>query len=119
VGSWKFFREAIKSDICDIQGGTTPEGIHLGAMASTVDLVKRAYTGIELRGDVLRFNPCLPEELARLEMQIRYRGHTLDLVFTPEKLRVITVRTAESPIRIAHLDRTYDLEPDQELEITL
>jgi alpha,alpha-trehalase len=119
VGSWKLFREALKSDVCDIQGGTTAEGIHLGAMAGTVDLMKRGYTGIELRGDILRFNPCLPEELERLEMQIRYRGHTLDLTITTDRLRVSTVRAAEKPIKVAYLDKSFDLKPDEALEIPL
>jgi alpha,alpha-trehalase len=32
-GSWELFMEALLTDVADIQGGTTPEGIHLGAMA--------------------------------------------------------------------------------------
>ena len=35
--SWRFFAEALASDLHDVQGGTTAEGIHLGAMAGTVD----------------------------------------------------------------------------------
>lgn len=31
--------EALMSDIKDVQGGTTEEGIHLGAMAGTLDLL--------------------------------------------------------------------------------
>jgi hypothetical protein len=29
------------------QGGTTAEGIHLGAIAGTVDLLQRCYSGLE------------------------------------------------------------------------
>jgi len=119
AGSWKFFREALKSDVYDIQGGTTAEGIHLGAMAGTVDLMSRAYTGIELRGNVLRFNPCLPSELSCFEMQIRYLGHTLDLEITQARLKVSCIRASEKPIKIAHLDQVYDLEPKEILEIPL
>lgn len=119
AGSWKFFREALKSDLYDIQGGTTAEGIHLGAMAGTVDLMSRAYTGIELRGDVLRLNPCLPEELKCFEMQIRYLGHTLDLKITQEQLKVSTIRAAEKAIKIAHLERIFDLQPREALQISL
>jgi len=46
--------------VADIQGGTTPEGIHLGAMAGTVDQIQRCYTGIVTRSDMLLLNPCLP-----------------------------------------------------------
>ena len=39
--SWELFLQALNSDIADIQGGTTHEGIHLGSMAGTLDLVQR------------------------------------------------------------------------------
>jgi trehalose/maltose hydrolase-like predicted phosphorylase len=74
-----FFAEALQSDVSDVQQGTTAEGVHLGAMAGTVDLLQRVSTGIEVRGDVLRLNPELPREMERLDMHIRYRGHSLDL----------------------------------------
>jgi alpha,alpha-trehalase len=107
--SWRLFCEALQSDVSDIQGGTTPEGIHLGAMAGTVDLIQRGYTGIEPRGDVLWLNPCLPEELGNLHIQIRYRGHTLDLEITQEKIKVSTLRSTERPIKIGFADETFDL----------
>ena len=49
--SWHLFCDALKSDVMDIQGGTTHEGIHLGAMAGTVDLMQRCYSGLETRQD--------------------------------------------------------------------
>jgi trehalose/maltose hydrolase-like predicted phosphorylase len=83
-----FFAEALQSDVADIQQGTTSEGVHLGAMAGSVDLVERVSTGIEVQGDVLRLNPELPQEMERLDMRIRYRGHSLDLRLTREALTV-------------------------------
>ncbi|MDT8320440.1 MAG: glycosyl hydrolase family 65 protein [Xanthomonadales bacterium] len=83
-----FFAQALQSDVSDIQQGTTAEGVHLGAMAGSVDLVQRVSTGIEVRGDVLRLNPELPREMERLDMHIRYRGHSLDLRLTHDLLRV-------------------------------
>jgi alpha,alpha-trehalase len=77
--SWHLFGRALESDFSDIQGGTTPEGIHLGAMAGTVDLVRRCYLGVETRDDVLWLNPCLPAELDRVDLRLRYRGHWLGL----------------------------------------
>src|SRR3546814_5095838 len=41
--SWELFQRALDSDIADIQGGTTPEGIQTGAMAGTVDQIGRAH----------------------------------------------------------------------------
>ncbi len=55
--SWERFLIALESDVGDIQGGTTKEGIHTGVMSGTLDLVQRAYLGTEIRDDVLRFDP--------------------------------------------------------------
>ena len=92
--------EALQSDVGDVQQGTSAEGVHLGAMAGTVDLVQRVSTGIEVRGDVLRLNPELPREMERLDMRIRYRGHSLDLRLTRDALRVRGRDGAAPPISL-------------------
>ena len=86
--SWKYFTEALDVDFKDIQDGTTKEGIHLGAMAGTVDIIQRCYTGLEVRNDILFINPALPEELERIHMRIRYRGHWVQMRFKPGSLWV-------------------------------
>ncbi len=103
-----YYTEALQSDVADIQQGTTAEGIHLGAMAGTVDLVLRVSTGIEVTGDVLRFNPRLPEELTRLELRIRYRGHTLDLKLTRESFTLSGRERGLQPIRIAVENESFE-----------
>ena len=44
--SWDRFLVALRSDVDDIQGGTTKEGIHLSVMAGTLDLVLRYYADV-------------------------------------------------------------------------
>jgi trehalose/maltose hydrolase-like predicted phosphorylase len=100
----RYYAEALQSDVSDIQQGTTREGVHLGAMAGTVDLVQRVSTGIEATRDVLRLNPRLPEELERLDMRIRYRGHTLDLKLTRDSLTVRGRERGPAPIRLVCRD---------------
>ncbi|GLW57435.1 glycoside hydrolase family 65 protein [Kitasatospora phosalacinea] len=73
--SWRYFRDALTADLRDSQGGTTREGVHLGAMAGAVDLLQRCYTGLELREDALWLDPRLPSALGSLTMDLRYRGH--------------------------------------------
>nr|WP_123820182.1 glycosyl hydrolase family 65 protein [Kitasatospora cineracea] len=73
--SWRHFRDALTADLRDSQGGTTREGVHLGAMAGAVDLLERCYTGLELREDALWLDPRLPAALGSLVMDVRYRGH--------------------------------------------
>jgi trehalose/maltose hydrolase-like predicted phosphorylase len=106
--SMNFFAEALQSDTSDIQQGTTAEGVHLGAMAGSVDLMQRVSTGIEVRGDVLRLNPELPQEMKRLDMRIRYRGHSLDLRLTRDSLRVRGRDGAAAPISVCVDDKVYE-----------
>ena len=106
--SMSYFAEALQSDVNDIQQGTTAEGVHLGAMAGSVDLVQRVSTGIETTGDVLRLNPRLPKELERLDMRIRYRGHSLDLRLTRDSLTVRERERGVVPINLGFKDEVYE-----------
>jgi alpha,alpha-trehalase len=119
VKSWKLFTQALRSDIADIQGGTTPEGIHLGAMAGVVDLMQRAYTGVEVRGQVLYFSPLLPEELGRLLLRIRYRFHSLEVEITPEMLRITALEGPAGPIRIGVKGEVFELKMSESKEVRL
>ncbi len=110
--AWHLFREALLGDLEDIQGGTTAEGIHLGAMAGAVDQLQRGYTGIVTRGNVLWFNPCLPEELECLRMRLRYRNHFIEVELTAEKLTLTSLPTAGEPIRIGFRDQVLELPPN-------
>ena len=76
-GSWNLFKEALEADLSDTQGGTTREGVHLGAMAGTVDMVIRCYAGIETRADALWMHPLLPDELPEVTFRMRYRNQPI------------------------------------------
>jgi alpha,alpha-trehalase len=117
--SWAVFRGALESDVCDIQGGTTPEGIHVGAMAGTVDLMHRCYTGLESRGNALHWNPCLPRDLERIRFQIRYRRQLLDVEVTQEMLSIESRPFAALPITIAYRGHYRDLSPGERCHFRL
>jgi alpha,alpha-trehalase len=117
--SWQLFCQALDSDLADLQGGTTREGIHLGAMAGTVDLVQRCFTGIETRGNMLTFNPCLPPELERLKTTVRYRGQTLDILVTPTSLHIRSRRLTAHPVTIAYRGHVREISPGQGFDFTL
>ncbi|KWX56550.1 haloacid dehalogenase [Mycobacterium sp. NAZ190054] len=77
-----YFRQVMASDVIDIQHGTTAEGIHLAAMAGSIDLLQRCFTGLELRRDRIVVGPMWPATLGRLTYTFRYRGHRLRLSVT-------------------------------------
>jgi len=118
-GSWQLFNEALTSDFGDIQGGTTAEGIHLGAMAGSLDMIQRCYTGLEIRGETLRLNPRLPNEVRKLNLQIRYHDHWLHLELTQKTVRISIEPGWRGKVPINVQDETHDLKAGEEREIAL
>jgi trehalose/maltose hydrolase-like predicted phosphorylase len=106
--SMAFFAEALQSDVVDSQHGTAAEGVHLGAMAGTVDQVLRVCTGIEVKGDVLLFNPELPPEVECLETRMRYRGHSLNLRLTRDAFTLSSEDMVVAPIALSVAGKLYD-----------
>jgi trehalose/maltose hydrolase-like predicted phosphorylase len=106
----RYFAEALQSDTSDIQQGTTREGVHLGAMAGTVDLVQRVLTGIEVTGDVLRLNPELPTGVDRLDMRLRYWRQSIDLRLTADILSVRARDRGPAPINLGFKNNVHKLE---------
>ncbi|MBD3374602.1 glycoside hydrolase family 65 protein [candidate division KSB1 bacterium] len=117
--SWYLFKEALMSDYKDIQGGTTPEGIHLGSMAGTVDMIQRCYTAIELHQDVLWLNPILPEELGCIRLRIRYRGHWINIETDQQKLKIQLAKGWSQKVRIGVKEKIYSFEQGETREIDL
>ena len=114
--SWQLFQEALMADLDDAQKGTTAEGIHLGAMAGSVDIMQRGYTGIEARGGALRFNPALPEGLEKLSMRLRYRRHPFILHVGRSHLRLRSVKPGARPIRVHVGEHVFSLAGGETLE---
>ncbi len=113
--SWALFKKALESDVADVQGGTTPEGIHLGAMVGTLDLVQRAQTGLDMH-DGLRLDPCLPQELQGLGLRLRYKGHWLDLGIRCNRMTLSAPDGWAGPDRVVVRDRSYAFGAGQRLE---
>ncbi|MFE9879787.1 glycoside hydrolase family 65 protein [Streptomyces sp. NPDC005784] len=118
--AWTYIHEALRGDIADVQGGTSGEGIHLGAMAGTLDLVQRGLTGLETRGGALRLDPVPLPELSEYGFAIRYRGHRgVQLHLNAGRLRVSVPTSDEPPIDITLADRTVSVAPGETCTLTL
>lgn len=105
----EFFRQVLDSDVADIQGGTTAEGVHLAAMAGSIDLVQRCFTGLEMRADRLVLSPYWPDPLGPLAIPITYRGHHLRISVSGKGAEISSAPRAVPPVtvecrgRVAHL----------------
>jgi trehalose-phosphatase len=86
--SWQRYMVALESDVGDVQGGTTAEGIHMGVMAGTLDVVQRSYLGEVIRNGVLSFNPKTMDQLRGLTLPMRFRGLLIKVTLEDSHLRV-------------------------------
>lgn len=107
----EFFEQVLKSDVADIQGGTTSEGIHLAAMAGSADLIQRCFTGLETRDDRLLLAPNWPESLGALGFPIHYRGHRVHVRVSGKGAEVSVDPRDISPLTIECRGRVEQLDP--------
>ena len=107
--SWERFLVALESDVGDVQGGTTKEGIHLGVMAGTVDLIQRAYTGAEIRDGVLYFAPTLTHRLDGLTFPMQMRGTPIRVTLRRDELTVVITGGFSRAIKVGIGDDVREL----------
>ena len=107
----RYFQQVLLSDVLDIQGGTTAEGIHIAAMAGSIDLLQRCFTGLETRANRLILNPMWPESLGALRMPIHYRGYRMNLTVRGRSAEVSLDPADHPPIEIECRGRVETLYP--------
>ncbi|HEY5836336.1 glycoside hydrolase family 65 protein [Streptomyces sp.] len=118
--AWRYVREALLGDVADVQGGTTGEGIHLGAMGGTLDLVQRGLTGLEPREDALRLDPVPLPGLSRFHLSVRYRAHWgVGLTLHSGHLHVSVPDSDQTPIQIVLGEQPYTVAPGSEITVDL
>jgi trehalose/maltose hydrolase-like predicted phosphorylase len=112
--SWERYMVALESDVGDVQGGTTQEGIHMGVMAGTLDLIQRGYLGTDIRDGVLQFDPKPVGNLDGLSFPMQFRGTPLEVELEDGKLTV----AAQSddfgqPIQVRVGDESREIRPGE------
>lgn len=98
--SWDLFTQSLESDIADVQRGTTAEGVHLGAMAGTADLIQRCYGGVEVWPDHLSVRPALPEALPGMSFTIDYLGQRIHISIKADGVSLYALPGGRTPIPV-------------------
>ena len=114
AASWQRFLVALESDVGDIQGGTTREGIHMGVMSGTLDLLQRAYAGVHVRDGVLRFDPRIPDQLDGISFRIQFRRTAMRVTVASGTLTItLSPEGASRPIAIGFADEVREACPGE------
>ncbi|MET7772765.1 beta-phosphoglucomutase family hydrolase [Nocardia sp. NPDC005366] len=117
--SWGLFSQALEADLDDTQEGTTREGVHIGAMAGTADMVLRCYGGVETRRDTLWLHPVLPDDLPEVEFTLSYRDQPLTVQVSHSRVVVRLHPSTAAPIRVHIEDVEKTLTSGQLWEVPL
>ncbi|MBV9192655.1 MAG: glycoside hydrolase family 65 protein [Solirubrobacterales bacterium] len=118
--SWERFLVALESDVGDVQGGTTKEGIHMGVMSGTLDLIQRGYAGSSIRDDVLYFDPRLRDRLDGLDFWMQFREMPLHVTLEGGELTVCADAEGLSrPVQVGVGDQVIELCPGDRHAFTL
>jgi trehalose/maltose hydrolase-like predicted phosphorylase len=115
---WKLYREALESDLNDIQGGTTGEGIHCGVMAGTVYDTLVAFGGLDLSGETPGIQPSLPAFWKNMEFEFAFRGSRFHLSISKSELKIMLSDSAKVKIKLHICGQDLELEPGKVRKVT-
>ncbi len=120
VSSWERFLVALRSDVDDVQGGTTKEGIHLGCHGRDTGRPAAVLRGRRIRDGVLYFDPLLPNELDRLSFPMQFREVPIQVTIGGNRLTIdVQSEGASRRIRAGVVGDVRELGPGDSAQFVL
>ena len=110
---WELFMEALRSDLVDIQGGTTGEGIHCGVMAGTVYDVMSTFGGLNLKGVHPVLNPSLPDHWKGLEFHFLFRDIDYRVTISGGEIKISGKNSGKEKIKIHICGKKLEMAPNK------
>ncbi len=115
---WKLYMEALESDLNDIQGGTTGEGIHCGVMAGTVYDTISAFAGLDLTGEIPVLAPALPGWWKEMNFNFGFRGARFNVTISGSDVKIRLSEPGKTKIKVQICGRELEPALDQVSEIS-
>ncbi|RKF12649.1 glycoside hydrolase family 65 protein [Roseovarius spongiae] len=113
--SLDLFREALTTDLASKKPQSVAEGVHLGAMGGTLDVLQRRYFGIYPVVDGLRFAPSLPDGLCPMRIRFELRGLTFTAEGREGRVTLTSHASNLRPLAITHPGGECTLKPGESL----
>lgn len=116
---WDFFETALKSDLYDIQGGTTAEGIHCGVMAGTIQIAIEGFAGVGYEAGRICIDPHLPDRWQEIGFSRRFAGRLIRFSVNRTAVTLRLESAAGPPIPVLCAGREFELEGRDPLTIPI
>ena len=107
--SWELYLDALTSDYNDIQGGTTAEGIHSGVMAGTILIALCTYAGLNLRSDIVKITPSLPEHWRNIGFRFTFRSESYKVETGKDRMAITVLSENRKVIPVEVAGKLYQL----------
>lgn len=114
----RYYQDVLNSDIMDVQGGTTAEGVHLGAMASCVNITLMCFAGVAIKNNQLSFSPKLPSDMDQIQFSLQFRQHWLQIKVAKHSMVIKLQAGSDQNLPVLVNDQLYYLLKDQPVQIT-
>ena len=108
--SWELYKDALKSDYQDIQGGTTGEGIHCGVMAGTVLIALTSYIGLNFFSERLEISPNLPAHWKKVGLNFNFQSNHYTCEVTPEYVKIRVDGSEKESVHVNVCGKEYMLD---------
>lgn len=113
---WKWFSNAMESDIYDTQGGTTREGIHAGVMAGSLDIIIKNFAGLKMN-NAIEIAPNLPDHWEHISFNVLYKGEEFNYTITHDEIVIKPIEPGESNFKFIIGGKTHSMENRKELKV--
>ncbi|MCF8226131.1 MAG: beta-phosphoglucomutase family hydrolase [Bacteroidales bacterium] len=113
----KLYKESLESDLNDIQGGTTGEGIHCGVMAGTIYDALVAFAGLDVSGEIPALDPDLPGHWTGMEFKFGFRNDRISVKIHQSEIRIKATETEKNKIKLHICGREVEVEKEKEIKV--
>ncbi|MDH2328142.1 hypothetical protein QCN27_14825 [Cereibacter sp. SYSU M97828] len=117
--AWRIFRGALHPDDAETGHSGTEKGIHLGAMAASIDIVQRIHLGLRPAEEALIVDPAPQGHIARIAAHVLFRSNSVAVTLDRGRIAIHADGGNHGPVPLLVRGIPHDLPPGATYEGTI